>query len=136
MSYKSTSRILLRNASILLRDEIDSNLASTGTYKHRSLIIYYFLTARCTVKAATYVECQVLEKTEFIKLMVTYPNLVERVKHEIQQRIHRSHKIKMSWDDSSFLSLNIYASRDREKSSIKRLKDKLRYLQGEVKYKT
>lgn len=63
--------------------------------------------------------------------MVTYPNLVDKVKLEIQERINRSHKIKMSWDDSSFLSLNIYASRDREKSSIKRLKDKLRYLQGE-----
>lgn len=93
--------------------------------------IDYFLTARCTVKAATYVECQVLEKTEFIKLMITYPQLFEKIKLEIQQRIDRSHKIKSSRDVSSFLSLNIYASRDREKSSIKRLKDKLRYLQGE-----
>lgn len=86
--------------------------------------------ARCTVKAATYVECQVLDKTKFIKMMITYPQMIDKIKHEIGERIERSRRRKHTQGRKTTVSLNIYASKDRKKSSIKCLKDKLRYIQG------
>ncbi|KAJ0177846.1 hypothetical protein K1T71_006719 [Dendrolimus kikuchii] len=94
--------------------------------------LVYNIPARCTVKAATYVECQVLEKTKFIKLMITYPDLVDKVRDEINERISRSRQRKQNIDYSTTFSLNIFASKDRKKSSIKCLKDKLRYIQGKA----
>lgn len=92
-----------------------------------------FIAARCTVKAATYVECQVLEKTKFIKLMITYPDLVENITKEIKERLSRAKRRKIMQAEQTEFSLSIYASKDRKKSSIKCLKDKLRYLQGNNK---
>ncbi|KAF9821790.1 hypothetical protein SFRURICE_001901, partial [Spodoptera frugiperda] len=116
----------------LLSDEDDESPMisfATGTcFGEISLV--YNIPARCTVKAATYVECQVLEKTNFIKLMMTYPDLVESIRHEIQERINRSRLKKIKQGEHTEFSLNIYASKDRKKSSIKCLKDKLRYIQG------
>lgn len=105
------------------------------TLKCRFFEKYEFLkgktfTARCTVKAATYVECQVLNKTDFIKLMLTYPDIVASIRNEIQERILRALKRKQKQDRNAPLSLNIYASIHRKKSSIKCLKNRLRYLQG------
>ncbi|XP_072950048.1 uncharacterized protein [Epargyreus clarus] len=94
------------------------------------IALVYNIPARCTVKAATYVECQVLHKTDFIKLMITYPNIVSVIRSDIQERIRRSHNRKHNSSKCSNLSLNIFVSKDRKKSSIKCLKDKLRYLQG------
>lgn len=93
-----------------------------------------FIAARCTVKAATYVECQVLEKTKFIKLMITYPDLVENITKEIKERLSRAKRRKIMQAEQTEFSLSIYASKDRKKSSIKCLKDKLRYLQGNNKH--
>ena len=87
-------------------------------------------TARCTVKAAAYVECQVLDKTDFIKLMITYPDLMDQIRKEVQDRISGSRIKKTNQKFKNHLSLNIYASKDKKKSSIKCLKEKLRYLQG------
>lgn len=84
------------------------------------------------MKAATYVECQVLEKTKFIKLMITYPDLVDEIVSEIRQRLTRAKRRKEIQAEQTEFSLNIYASKDRKKSSIKCLKDKLRYLQGNI----
>ncbi|CAG9579751.1 unnamed protein product [Danaus chrysippus] len=92
--------------------------------------LVYNIPARCTVKAATYVECQVLNKTDFIKLMLTYPDIVASIRNEIQERILRALKRKQKQDHNAPLSLNIYASKHRKKSSIKCLKNRLRYLQG------
>lgn len=87
-------------------------------------------TARCTVKAASYVECQVLNKANFIKLMITYPDVMDQIRTEIQERITGSRIKKTNQNVQNHLSLNIYASKDKKKSSIKCLKEKLRYLQG------
>ncbi|XP_053605424.1 uncharacterized protein LOC128672350 isoform X1 [Plodia interpunctella] len=118
----------------LLSDEDDESPMisfSKGTcFGEISLV--YNIPARCTVKAATYVECQVLEKAEFIKLMITYPDLVDGIRHQLLQRIERSRLRKKQTIKSSPLSLNIYVSKDRPKSSIKCLKDKLRYIQGKT----
>ncbi|KOB77802.1 putative tetrameric potassium-selective cyclic nucleotide gated channel [Operophtera brumata] len=62
--------------------------------------------SRCTVKAATYVECQVLEKTKFINLMVTYPDLVDNIREEIHERINRSRQRKQTQGSQTKLSLN------------------------------
>ncbi|XP_045767715.1 uncharacterized protein LOC123869033 isoform X1 [Maniola jurtina] len=117
----------------LLSDEDDESpmisFAKGTCFGEISLV--YNIPARCTVKAATYVECQVLNKTDFIRLMITYPDLVAKIRKEINERIYRSHCRKQKQgNDSQLLSLNIYASKDRKKSSIKCLKDKLRYIQG------
>lgn len=61
---------------------------------------------------------------------MTYPDLVESIRHEIQERINRSRLKKIKQGEHTEFSLNIYASKDRKKSSIKCLKDKLRYIQG------
>ncbi|XP_037296930.1 uncharacterized protein LOC115445031 isoform X2 [Manduca sexta] len=100
------------------------------------IALVYNIPARCTVKAATYVECQVLEKTKFIKLMITYPDLVDKIRQEVQQRIARSRRRKQTQGDHVPLTLNIYASKNRKKSRIKCLKDKLRYLQGKTEIDT
>ncbi|XP_028170550.1 uncharacterized protein LOC114360170 [Ostrinia furnacalis] len=117
----------------LLSDEDDESPMisfSKGTcFGEISLV--YNIPARCTVKAATYVECQVLDKTKFIKLMITYPQMIDKIKNEINERIERSRQRKTRGDQTA-LSLNIYASKDRKKSSIKCLKDKLRYVQGKT----
>ncbi|RVE53569.1 hypothetical protein evm_001710 [Chilo suppressalis] len=94
------------------------------------IALIYNIPARCTVKAATYVECQVLDKSKFIKLMVTYPDLMDKIKSEIGERIDRAEIKKQRQGKHRPLTLNIFASKDRKKSSIKCLKDKLRYLQG------
>nr|XP_026485505.1 uncharacterized protein LOC113393027 isoform X2 [Vanessa tameamea] len=116
----------------LLSDEDDeSPMISFGKgtcFGEISLV--YNIPARCTVKAATYVECQVLNKTDFIPLMITYPDLVVKIRNEIQERIDRSHRKKHKQSRYKHLSLNIYASKERKKSSIKCLKEKLRYIQG------
>ncbi|XP_050349519.1 uncharacterized protein LOC126772954 [Nymphalis io] len=116
----------------LLSDEDDeSPMISFGKgtcFGEISLV--YNIPARCTVKAATYVECQVLNKTDFIMLMITYPDLVVEIRNEIQERINRSHRKKHKQGSYKQLSLNIYASKQRKKSSIKCLKEKLRYIQG------
>jgi heterodisulfide reductase subunit B len=96
------------------------------------MILPISLQARCTVKAATYVECQVLEKTKFIKLMLTYPQLMDQINTEIKERIKRARAKKRQQGSDSHLSLNVYESKDRKKSSIKCLKDKLRYIQGKL----
>ncbi|KAH9639387.1 hypothetical protein HF086_002076 [Spodoptera exigua] len=116
----------------LLSDEDDESpmisFAKGTCFGEISLV--YNIPARCTVKAATYVECQVLEKTKFIRLMMTYPDLVDSIRNEIEERINRSRLKKIKQGDHAEFSLNIYASKDRKKSSIKCLKDKLRYIQG------
>uniref|UniRef100_A0A2A4JMM9 Cyclic nucleotide-binding domain-containing protein n=1 Tax=Heliothis virescens TaxID=7102 RepID=A0A2A4JMM9_HELVI len=116
----------------LLSDEDDESpmisFAKGTCFGEISLV--YNIPARCTVKAATYVECQVLEKTKFIKLMMTYPDLVDSIRAEIQERINRSRQSKIKHGKNTEFSLNIYASKDRKKSSIKCLKDKLRFIQG------
>ncbi|KAJ8719060.1 hypothetical protein PYW07_016616 [Mythimna separata] len=122
----------------LLSDEDDESpmisFAKGTCFGEISLV--YNIPARCTVKAATYVECQVLEKTKFIHLMTTYPDLVESMRSEIQERINRSRQRKLKQGDQAEFSLNIYASKDRKKSSIKCLKDKLRYIQGATEVDT
>ncbi|XP_039750920.1 uncharacterized protein LOC120627130 isoform X2 [Pararge aegeria] len=116
----------------LLSDEDDESpmisFAKGTCFGEISLV--YNIPARCTVKAATYVECQVLSKTDFIKLMITYPDIVAKIRKELQERIYRSHCRKQKQGNDNQLTLNIYASKDRKKSSIKCLKDKLRYIQG------
>lgn len=92
--------------------------------------MHLILTARCTVKAATYVECQVLHKKDFIQLMITYPDLVDKIKAEIEERIIRSKRRKHTQSRDIPLTLNIYATKHLKKSSIKCLKDKLRSIQG------
>lgn len=62
--------------------------------------------------------------------MITYPDLVDSIRSEIQTRITRARRRKLKQGDRNEFSLNIYASKDRKKSSIKCLKDKLRYVQG------
>lgn len=62
--------------------------------------------------------------------MITYPDLVVKIRNEIQERINRSIRKKHNKGDHTQLSLNIYASKERKRSSIKCLKEKLRYLQG------
>lgn len=62
--------------------------------------------------------------------MVKYPELVNVIRGEIIERIKRAHKRRVNGLDNT-LRLNVYASKDRKKSSIKCLKDKLRYLQGD-----
>lgn len=64
--------------------------------------------------------------------MITYPQLMEKIKQEINKRIKRSQIKKRNQGKRTMLSLNIYASKNRKKSSIKCLKDKLRYIQGTV----
>lgn len=64
--------------------------------------------------------------------MITYPDLIAKIRNEIHERIHRSHCRKQKQGKDNQLSLNIYASKDRKKSSIKCLKDKLRYIQGNI----
>ncbi|KAF9418586.1 hypothetical protein HW555_004634, partial [Spodoptera exigua] len=118
----------------LLSDEDDESpmisFAKGTCFGEISLV--YNIPARCTVKAATYVECQVLEKTKFIRLMMTYPDLVDSIRNEIEERINRSRLKKIKQGEHAEFSLNIYASKDRKKSSIKCLKDKLRYIQGRI----
>ncbi|XP_045496927.1 uncharacterized protein LOC123695204 [Colias croceus] len=92
--------------------------------------LVFNIPARCTVKAATYVECQVLNHTDFIRIMITYPDLILQIRSEICERINRSHSRKQRQCSNTALSLNVYASKDLKKSSIKCLKDKLRYMQG------
>ncbi|XP_075976271.1 uncharacterized protein LOC142976664 [Anticarsia gemmatalis] len=122
----------------LLSDEDDESpmisLAKGSCFGEISLV--YNIPARCTVKAATYVECQVLEKTKFIKLMVTYPDLVNDITKEINERIERAKERKKMQAEYTEFSLNVYASKDQKKSSIKCLKDKLRFLQGKTKVDT
>lgn len=89
-----------------------------------------FFVARCTVKAATYVECQVLKKTDFTKLMITYPDLMFEIRKEIIKRIDRCQSRKLNQIGEDQFILNMYVSKERKKSSIKCLKDKLRYRQG------
>lgn len=64
--------------------------------------------------------------------MMTYPDLVDAIRNEIQERISRSRLKKIKQGEQAEFSLNIYASKDRKKSSIKCLKDKLRYIQGSM----
>nr|XP_037867571.1 uncharacterized protein LOC101747086 isoform X1 [Bombyx mori] len=96
------------------------------------IALFHNIPARCTVKAATYVECQVLSKISFIQLMITYPEINEKLRSEIQDRIQKSKRTKRNRENERRLSLNIYASRSRKKSSIKCVKDKLRYIQGKT----
>lgn len=62
--------------------------------------------------------------------MITYPEINEKLRTEIQDRIQKSKRTKRNRENERRLSLNIYASRSRKKSSIKCVKDKLRYIQG------
>lgn len=63
--------------------------------------------------------------------MITYPDLVDGIRQEIQERIERCMKRKQIQGNQTELSLNVYASKDRKKSSIRCLKDRLKYIQGE-----
>ncbi|XP_068626724.1 uncharacterized protein [Battus philenor] len=118
----------------LLSDEDDESPMisfSKGTcFGEISLILN--IPARCTVKAATYVECQILKKTDFTKLMITYPDLIGDIRKEIRNRIYRSKQKKENETSDDQFLLNIFVSKDRKKSSIKCLKDKLRYKQGKT----
>lgn len=62
--------------------------------------------------------------------MIKYPDLVDKVRQELLERINRSRHRKQIQGGHTPLTLNIYASKNRKKSSIKCLKDKLRYIQG------
>lgn len=62
--------------------------------------------------------------------MVTYPDLVDKIRKEIQERIARAKRRKLTQGHKTEFSLNVYASKDRKKSSIKCLKDRLRFIQG------
>lgn len=64
--------------------------------------------------------------------MITYPDLVDKVRFDINERIDRSMKRKQTQGTRIDVSLNVYASKDRKKSSIRCLKDRLRYLQGKI----
>ncbi|KAG7309661.1 hypothetical protein JYU34_004149 [Plutella xylostella] len=96
------------------------------------IALVYNVPARSTIKAATYVECQVLDKTEFIKLMITYPNIAKQIREEINERICRCVVRKSKQEAQETFTLNVYGSKSRKKASIKCLKEKLRYLQGQV----
>ncbi|XP_013174089.1 PREDICTED: uncharacterized protein LOC106122580 isoform X1 [Papilio xuthus] len=118
----------------LLSDEDDESPMisfSKGTCFGEIALIFN-IPARCTVKAATYVECQILRKTEFTKLMITYPDLIGEIRKDILKRIARSRVRKENQTGDDQFLLNIYVSKDRKKSSIKCLKDKLRYRQGKT----
>ncbi|KAI8420830.1 hypothetical protein MSG28_008031 [Choristoneura fumiferana] len=62
--------------------------------------------------------------------MITYPDLVDKIRAEIEERIIRSKRRKHTQSREIPLTLNIYASKNLKKSSIKCLKDKLRSIQG------
>ncbi|CAG5046525.1 unnamed protein product [Parnassius apollo] len=134
-NQNKTDMICVTNGVLeLLSDEDDESPMisfSKGTcFGEIALILN--IPARCTVKAATYVECQILKKTDFTKLMITYPNLVAQIRKDIQERIDRSRLRKKKQTSNDQLLLNIYVSKERKKSSIKCLKDKLRYRQGKT----
>ncbi|KAM3966948.1 uncharacterized protein ACR2FA_011829 [Aphomia sociella] len=134
-NHNKTIMICITNGVLeLLSDEDDESPMisfSRGTC-FGEIALLYNIPARCTVKAATYVECQVLNKIKFIKLMMTYPDLVDNIRRELKERVSRSRQRKQNEDYHVPLTLNIYASKDRKKSSIKCLKDKLRYIQGKI----
>ncbi|KAI5644539.1 cyclic nucleotide-binding domain-containing protein [Phthorimaea operculella] len=132
-NQNKTIMVCITNGVVeLLSDQDDESpmISFTKGTCFGEISLVYNIPARCTVKAATYVECQVLDKTKFIKLMITYPDLVDRIREEIQKRIDRSHKSKSANDEP--LTLNIYVSKDKRRSSIKCLKDKLRFIQGKT----
>ncbi|KAL4707314.1 hypothetical protein ACJJTC_019852 [Scirpophaga incertulas] len=118
----------------LLSDEDDeSPMVSFGKGTcFGEIALVYNVPARCTVKSATYTECQVLDKTNFIKLMSTYPQLKDQINKEIGNRIKRAQQRQEKISESANLVLNMYSSTNRKKSSIKCLKEKLRYLQGKT----
>lgn len=64
--------------------------------------------------------------------MVTYPDLVDEIRKEINERIGRCKKRKQIQGNRTELTLNVYASKDRNKSSIRCLKDRLRFIQGTI----
>ncbi|XP_059058535.1 uncharacterized protein LOC131851991 isoform X1 [Achroia grisella] len=132
-NHNKTIMVCITNGVLeLLSDEDDESPMisfSKGTC-FGEIALVYNIPARCTVKAATYVECQVLNKTNFIKLMITYPDVVDNIRKELQERITRCRRRKQKQNFYTPLTLNIYASKERKRSSIKCLKDKLRYIQG------
>ncbi|XP_063543200.1 uncharacterized protein LOC134751681 [Cydia strobilella] len=118
----------------LLSDEDDESpmISFTKGTCLGEVSLVYNIPAKCTVKAATYVECQVLHKKDFIKLMITYPDLEHKIRLQIEERIKRCQRRKQTRNNKKQLSLNIYISKNIKKSSIKCLKDKLRSIQGKM----
>ncbi|XP_061704790.1 uncharacterized protein LOC133516091 isoform X3 [Cydia pomonella] len=118
----------------LLSDEDDESpmISFTKGTCLGEVSLVYNIPAKCTVKAATYVECQVLHKKDFIKLMITYPDLEDKIRLQIEDRIKRCQRRKQTRNNEKKLTLNIYISKNIKKSSIKCLKDKLRSIQGRM----
>ncbi|XP_037872949.2 uncharacterized protein LOC101746849 [Bombyx mori] len=56
------------------------------------LSLFYSIPAKVTVKAATYVEVQVLRRTEFMRVIAEYPNTLQHIRERIQDRLHKSRK--------------------------------------------
>ncbi|CAH2040615.1 unnamed protein product, partial [Iphiclides podalirius] len=67
-----------------------------------------------------------------ISLILNIPDLMDQIRKEMHNRIIRSRNRKENQTGDDQLLLNIYVSKDRKKSSIKCLKDKLRYRQGKT----
>ncbi|CAH0723678.1 unnamed protein product, partial [Brenthis ino] len=61
-----------------------------------------------------------------ISLVYNIPDIITKIRNEIQERISDSRRRKQEQNNQNPLSLNIYASKHRKKSAIKCLKEKLR----------
>ncbi|KAJ0177120.1 hypothetical protein K1T71_007129 [Dendrolimus kikuchii] len=54
------------------------------------LSLFYSIPAKVTVKAATYVELQVLRRTDFMRAIAEYPTMMEHIRNQIKSRLINS----------------------------------------------
>ncbi|CAH2980383.1 unnamed protein product [Chilo suppressalis] len=78
----------------MLSDEDDESpmiAFKTGTVLGE-LALFYSIPAKVTVKAATYIELQVLRRTDFMRVIAEHPVMLQHIREKIYNRLHSTRK--------------------------------------------
>lgn len=80
--------------------------------------------AKATVRAATYTELQVIERKEFMRIMMDYPDAIINLRNDVGNRVQIAHKSNLQLSSTNII-MNLLISDVEEYRPIKLLKDNL-----------
>lgn len=80
--------------------------------------------AKATVRAATYVELQVIERQGFMRMMLDHPDANTQLRKNINERLEKADNEQNVFDKDHVI-MNLLVSNAREFRPIKQLKDHL-----------
>nr|CAD7450232.1 unnamed protein product [Timema bartmani] len=130
--YKNVAKLKMicisKGVVEILSDEDDESpiISLTGGTCLGEISLTTTISAKSSVRAATYTELQVLYKVDFLRMIANYPSDVyQDIRAKVDTRISSAYNKEISIEKGEIM-INMFVSQSRDMKPIKNLKNRLR----------